>query len=295
MPHPAGTDGGSVTEPSAATPAGGPGDRATPGDATEPAGQPEDRFARYPSLTGRSVFVSGGATGLGAEFVRQFAAQGSRVSFVDIDAAAGAALCEQVAAAGAARPLFRSADVRDTAGYVAAIEAAAAAQGPIQVLVNNAANDERRASAAVDPAFWADKLAVNVTHHFFASQAVAGAMRTLGGGSIINLGSIAVHVPLTELSAYVAAKAAIEGLTRTLARELGPDRIRVNCVLPGWIMTERQLRDWVTPEAERLVTAAQSLPDKLFPPDVARLVLWLAADDSAACTGQKWIVDGGWV
>lgn len=254
-----------------------------------------DRYARYPSLAGRSVFVSGGATGLGAEFVRQFAAQGANVSFVDIDEPAAAALCDQVAAAGPARPFFRSADVRDVPGYLAAIEAAAAAQGPIQVLVNNAANDERRASAAVDPAFWADKLAVNLSHHFVANQAVAPGMRALGGGSIINLGSIAVHIPLTDLAPYVAAKAAIEGLTRTLARELGPDRIRVNCVLPGWIMTDRQLRDWVTPEAEQLIAASQSLPDRLFPPDVARLVLWLAADDSAACTGQRWIVDGGWV
>jgi NAD(P)-dependent dehydrogenase (short-subunit alcohol dehydrogenase family) len=252
-------------------------------------------YARYPSLAGRSVFVSGGATGLGAEFVRQFAAQGSRVSLVDIDRPAADKLCDEVAAAGWPRPLFLAADVRDVPGYVAAIEAAAASQGPIEVLVNNAASDERRDSATVDQAFWTDKLAVNVGHHFFAIQAVAPGMRALGRGSIVNLGSIAVHIPLTDLPAYVAAKAAIEGLTRTLARELGPDRIRVNCVLPGWIMTERQLRDWVTPEAERLITASQSLPDKLVPADVARLVLWLAADDSAACTGQNWVVDGGWI
>jgi D-xylose 1-dehydrogenase len=252
-------------------------------------------YARYPSLAGRCVFVSGGATGIGAEFVRQFAAQGAWVSFVDIDEVAGRRLCDEVAVASSTRPLYLPADVRDVPGYLAAIRTAADTLGPVEVLVNSAANDERRDSRVVDPAFWQDKIAVNLSHHFFATQAVAPGMRALGRGSIINLGSIAVHIPLTELPAYIAAKAAIEGLTRTLARELGPDRIRVNCVLPGWVMTERQLRDWVTPEAEQRLAAAQSLPDKLVPADVARLVLWLAADDSAMCTGQNWVVDGGWI
>jgi NAD(P)-dependent dehydrogenase (short-subunit alcohol dehydrogenase family) len=255
----------------------------------------DDRYARYPSLRHRTVFVSGGATGLGAEFVRQFSAQGARVAFVDLDDERGTQLSDELEHAGAPRPLFLPADVRDLAGYVAAIDRVAQTLGPISILINNAANDERRDSRLVDPAYWNDKLAVNLSHHFFATQAVSEGMRVLGGGSVINLGSIAVHIPLTELPAYVAAKAGIEGLTGTLARELGPDRIRVNCVIPGWVMTERQLRDWVTPEAERLIEASQSLPQRVMPADVARLVLWLAADDSAMCTGQKWVVDGGWM
>jgi NAD(P)-dependent dehydrogenase (short-subunit alcohol dehydrogenase family) len=252
-------------------------------------------YASYPSLEARTVFVSGGATGLGAEFVRQFSAQGSRVAFVDIDDDQARQLCDSIETAGAARPLYLRADVRDIAGYTAAIREAAHRIGPISTLVNNAANDQRRDSALIDPDFWNDKIAVNLSHHFFAIQAVAEGMRQLGGGSVVNLGSVAVHIPLTDLPAYVAGKAAIEGLTKTLARELGPAGIRVNCVVPGWVMTERQLRDWVTPEAERLIEAAQSLPQKLVPADVARMVLWLAADDSAMCTGQNWVVDGGWI
>jgi D-xylose 1-dehydrogenase len=255
----------------------------------------DGRYARYPSLAGRAVLVSGGATGLGAEFVRQFGAQGARVAFVDIDEPAARRLADEVADAGSPRPLFLPADVRDVAAYGAAIEAAAGALGPFSVLVNNAANDERRDSADIDQAYWDDKIAVNLRHHFFAIQAVAPGMRELGGGSIINLGSVSAHIPLTRLPAYIASKSAVEGLTRTLARELGPDSIRVNCVVPGWVMTDRQLRDWVTPEAGKLIDSSQSLPGRLVPPDLARMVLWLAADDSAMCTGQRWVVDGGWI
>jgi NAD(P)-dependent dehydrogenase (short-subunit alcohol dehydrogenase family) len=254
-----------------------------------------DGYASYPSLRDRTVFVSGGATGLGAEFVQQFSAHEARVAFVDIDEASAVRLCDDVEAAGSARPLFLPADVRDVPGYVAAIEEAARRLGPVSTLVNNAANDQRRDSGLVDPAFWNEKIAVNLSHHFFATQAVAEGMRALGGGSVVNLGSVSVHIPQTDLPAYIASKAAIEGLTRTLAKELGRFRIRVNCVIPGWVMTPRQLRDWVTPEAERLIETSQSLPDKVMPADVARLVLWLAADDSAMCTGQRWVVDGGWI
>jgi NAD(P)-dependent dehydrogenase (short-subunit alcohol dehydrogenase family) len=252
-------------------------------------------YAGYPSLRNRSVFISGGATGLGAEFVSQFSAQGARVAFVDIDDEPARRLCDEVAAQGWGRPLYLKADVRDVPTLVDAITVAAAELGPITTLVNNAANDQRRQAGEIDQAFWDDKIAVNLRHHFFAIQAVIEGMKQLGGGSIVNLGSVSVHIPLIELPAYVAAKAGIEGLTRTLAHELGPHRIRVNCVIPGWVMTERQLRDWVTPEAERQIEAAQSLPDKLVPADVARLVLWLAADDSEMCTGQKWVVDAGWI
>ena len=163
------------------------------------------------------------------------------------------------------------------------------------MLVNNAANDVRIPVDDITVEKCNELSEVNVPHHFFATQAVRPMMREAGGGSVINLGSISAHIDLLELPVYITAKAGIEGLTRTLARELGPERIRVNCVLPGWVMTERQLAHWVTPEAEESIARNQCRPDKLYPEDVARLVLWLAADDSRMCTAQRWIVDGGWM
>jgi D-xylose 1-dehydrogenase len=251
-------------------------------------------FATYPSLRGRTAFVSGGASGLGAEFVTQLAAQGARVAFVDIDVERGRAL-ERLLQDGGAEVLFQECDVRDIPALQAAIARSAERLGPIRVLVNNAANDHRDKVAEMDEARWDDRLAVNVRHHFFAAQAVAPMMRDAGGGSIINLGSISVHIDLMDLPGYITAKAGVEGLTRTLAREYGPWHVRVNCLVPGWIMTERQLADWVTPEAEEAIARNQCLPEKLYPDDVARLLLWLAADDSRSCTAQLWIVDGGWM
>ena len=250
-------------------------------------------YATYPSLRGRTAFVSGGASGLGAEFVTQLAAQGAAVAFVDIDADRGTALERQLGGQGA-EVLFLPCDVRDVPALQAAIAGSAERLGPIRVLVNNAANDQRDKVAEVDVALWDDRIAVNVRHHFFAAQAVAEMMRDAGGGSIINLGSISAHIDLMDLPGYITAKAGVEGLTRTLAREYGPWYIRVNCIIPGWIMTEKQLTQWVTPEAEESIMRNQCLPDKVYPDDVARLLLWLAADDSRACTAQRWIVDGGW-
>jgi NAD(P)-dependent dehydrogenase (short-subunit alcohol dehydrogenase family) len=257
---------------------------------------PASRYATYPSLEGRVAFVSGGASGLGAEFVRHLAAQGARVAFVDVDAERGEALRAELVDGGAAGGvLFLPCDVRDVAALHEAIGRAAQLLGPVRVLVNNAADDRRHRVEDFDVALWDEKLAVNLRHHFFAAQAVAPMMRAEGGGSIVNLGSISAHIDLVDLPAYITAKAGIEGLTHTLARELGVWRIRVNCVIPGWIMTEKQLELWVTPEAEASIARNQCLPDKLCPDDVARMVLWLAADDSRACTGQRWIVDGGWL
>jgi NAD(P)-dependent dehydrogenase (short-subunit alcohol dehydrogenase family) len=253
-----------------------------------------NRFARYPSLEGQTAFVSGGASGLGEEFVRQLADQGTRVGFVDIDETAGERLRDELAAGGA-EVWFRRTDVRDIPALVASIEDAAAELGPVTVLVNNAANDTRGDWRDLGVELWDDRMAVNVRHHFFAAQAVAPMMREAGHGSIINLGSISAHIDLVDLVGYITAKAGVEGLTRTLARELGPDRIRVNCIIPGWIMTQRQLRDWVTPEAEASIAKNQCLPQRLHPDDVARLMLWLAAEDSRSCTAQQWIVDGGWM
>jgi D-xylose 1-dehydrogenase len=254
-----------------------------------------DEFAVYPSLRGRVAFVSGGATGLGAEFVAQLARQGVSVGFVDVQDDAGAALAAELAAAGHPPPLFQHCDVRDIAALQSAIALTGERLGPVTVLVNNAADDHRHPVETLAVAEWDDRLNVNLRHHFFAAQAVAPMMRAAGRGSVINLGSISAHIDLTDLAVYITAKAAIEGLTRTLAREFGPDGIRVNCVIPGWIMTERQLTHWVTPEAEAAIERNQSLPQKLYPADVARLVLWLAAEDSRSCTAQVWIADGGWM
>lgn len=259
---------------------------ATPG----PAG-----YATYPSLRERPVVVTGGATGIGAELVRQFAAQGARVAFVDLDESAGAALAAEVAAATGRAPWFRRCDVGDVEALGSALHDAAGTIGPVEVLVNNAANDERHAVEDVTVAFWDERMAVNLRAQFFAAQAVAPGMAALGRGSVVNLGSIIWRAKFARSSGYATAKAAVEGLTRSLARDLGPDGIRVNCLVPGWVMTERQLRDWVTPEAEREIERSQCLPGRLEPSDVARLALWLAADDSRMCTAQRWVVDGGWI
>lgn len=248
-------------------------------------------YATYPSLLGKTVVVTGGSTGLGAEFVRQFAAQGARVGFVDIDAVSGAALAAEIGPAA----LFVPCDVRQIDDLDRAIDQILDTFGPATVLVNNAAHDERHSLADLDATYWDDRMAVNLRHQFFASRRLAPVMKAAGGGSIINLGSISAHIDLVDLIGYITAKAGIEGLTRAMARELGPDKIRVNCVIPGWVMTERQLRDWVTPEAVEHIARNQCLTDQLYPADVARMVLWLAADDSAMCTAQKWVVDGGWL
>jgi D-xylose 1-dehydrogenase len=253
------------------------------------------QYATYPSLEGRPVFVTGGASGIGAELVTQFVTQGASVAFVDIDAAAGEALAAKLATeSGVPAPHFQVCDIRDIAALQDAITSASATVGPFGVLVNNAANDERHTVDEVSVDYWDDRMAVNLRPHFFAIQSVAPMMRASGAGSIVNLGSITWRVGFSGLPAYAAAKAAIEGLTRATARELGPSGIRVNCVVPGWIMTERQLTQWVTPEAERLIETSQCLPGRLVPADVARMVLWLAADDARMCTSQTWVVDGGW-
>lgn len=255
----------------------------------------ESRYARYPSLRDQVAFISGGATGLGKEFVKQLAAQGARVAFIDIAVEAGEALVADIAGRSHPAPLFLPCDVRDAAAVQTAVRRAGEELGPVTVLVNNAANDTRHKVTDMDVAQWDESMAVNLRHHFFAAQAVIPMMREAGRGSIINLGSISAHIDLTDLPGYITAKAGIEGLTRTLARELGPDGIRVNCIIPGWIMTRRQLDQWVTPEAEASIKRNQCLHHKLYPEDVARMMLWLAADDSRSCTAQLWVVDGGWM
>lgn len=253
-----------------------------------------DRDASYPSLRDRAVFVSGGASGIGASLVEHFAAQGSRVAFVDLRQTEGEALARRLAEAGHPAPHFTACDLCDIGALQAAIERAADAVGRFTVLVNNAANDQRHRIEDVTPAYWDERFAVNLRHQFFAAQSVIPMMREAGGGSIINMGSASWRIGQGGMPAYTAAKAAVEGLTRGMARDLGPDRIRVNCVIPGWIMTERQVSLWLTPEAEADLMRNQCLKEKLYPADVARLALWLAADDSRMCTSQTWTVDGGW-
>jgi D-xylose 1-dehydrogenase len=253
------------------------------------------RFAVYPSLRDRAAFISGGASGIGADLVRHFSAQQARVVFVDIDDDAAHEVVAEVAAEGNPPPRFVHCDVCDVNALQAAIRAAGDEIGPVTILVNNAANDHRGTIDEVTPATWEESLAVNVRHHFFAIQAAVPMMRAAGGGSIVNLGSASWHVRLEGLPGYSTAKAGIEGLSRIMARELGADAIRVNCIIPGWILTDRQQRLWLTAEVEAELMRSQCLKELLGPADVARLVLWLAADDSRLCTGQNWVVDGGWM
>ncbi|HLJ77079.1 MAG TPA: SDR family NAD(P)-dependent oxidoreductase [Acidobacteriaceae bacterium] len=254
-----------------------------------------DRFARYPSLRDRVVVVTGGASGIGEAIVEAFGANGARVAFLDLQADAGEALSRRIEEAGAPRPLFLTCDLTDTAALGRAAETILQRFGTVDVLVNNAGNDTRHAIEEVTPEFWDRTIAVNLKHQFFMTQAVIPAMRQAGRGSIINMSSIAWVIPSTNVPVYVTAKAAIVGMTKTLAHELGPEGIRVNCVMPGAIATERQMRLWFTPEYQAEILAAQSLKRLLTPEEIARLVLFLAADDSAAITGQNHIIDGGWV
>lgn len=253
-----------------------------------------DAFATYPSLRDRVVFVTGGASGIGASVVEHFCAQGARVAFVDLAAGAGETLAERIAGSGASRPLFIPCDLRDIGALRDAIARTGRELGPIRVLVNNAANDDRHAVADVTPAYWDERMAVNLRHQFFAAQAVHPQMKAAGGGSIVNMGSIVWKIAQGGLPAYTTAKAGISGLTRSLARDFGPDSIRVNAVLPGAILTERQLELWMDEAALAEVRGNQCLKENLYPPDVARMVLFLAADDSRMCTAQDFIVDGGW-
>ena len=254
-----------------------------------------DNAAIYPSLKDRSVFVTGGGSGIGESVVEHFCAQGARVTFVDLAEAPSRALVDRIAAKGQPAPHFIACDLRRVDDLRAAIEAARDRQGPIRALVNNAGNDDRHRTEEGTVDYWDDRMAVNLRHQFFAAQAVRPQMREAGGGSIVNFTSITWLVGDPDCPAYVTAKSAVVGLTRALARELGPEGIRVNAVMPGWVMTERQLKLWVTPEGERQIDERQCLRDRVYPPDIARMVLFLAADDSRMCASQNYIVDGGWV
>ncbi len=251
--------------------------------------------ATYPSLEDKVVLVTGGGSGIGAAIVEHFCRQRSKVAFVDIDTAASEALVDRIAGEGHPAPLFLECDLRDIRALQATIATVAERLGTIRVLVNNAAHDQRHAIDEVTPEYWDDRMAVNLRHQFFTVQAVNKGMAGAGGGTIVNLGSVTWLIGQGSMPAYSAAKAAIAGLTRSLARDLGPSNIRVNSVLPGWIMTERQVSLWLNDESEAELMERQCLKRKLYPDDIARVVLFFAADDSGACTNQNYIADGGLV
>lgn len=244
--------------------------------------------AIYPSLAGKRVLITGGATGIGAGLVEAFSAQRAKIAFVDIDRDAGAAVAERFAPGG-----FHACDLRDIAALQATIGTIADQLGGIDVLINNAANDDRHSIAEVTPDYWDDRMATNLRHLFFAAQAVVPHMRQSGGGAIVNFGSISWHLGLPDLVLYQTAKAAIEGMTRSLARDLGRDNIRVTTIVPGNVQTPRQER-WYTPEGEAEIVSAQCLDGRIQPADVAALALFLASDDARMCTGHDYFVDAGW-
>ncbi len=253
------------------------------------------RPATFPSLQDRSIFITGGGSGIGASLVEHFCEQGAKVCFADISDGPAMALVARLKEKGKTVPHYINCDLRDIESLRRAVAEACDRQGPVSVLINNAGNDDRHRTEDVSVAYWDERMQVNLRHQFFASQAVRPHMRDAGGGSIINLGSITWLVGDPDCPAYVTAKAAVGGLTRALARELGPEKIRVNCVLPGWVMTDRQVKLWLNEAGDRQIDERQCLKDRLYPPDIARMVLFLAADDSRMCTSQNYIVDGGWV
>ncbi|MCX8952796.1 SDR family NAD(P)-dependent oxidoreductase [Ruegeria sp. NA] len=246
-------------------------------------------FANYPSLAGKTVIITGGAGGIGAETVRAFAAQGAKVGFLDINADAGLALLAELDGEHA----FAQCDLRDIEAMRAALEQLVEELGEADVLVNNAAQDDRHDWREVTPDYWDERMATNIRHMFFAIQAVAPGMIAKGAGSIVNIGSNSWWEAGAGFPAYATAKSAVHGLTRTMARELGDHRIRVNTVVPGWIMTQRQKDLWVTPEALAKQVDRQCLPEPIEPVYVARMVLFLASDDSAMCSAGNFMVEGG--
>jgi len=252
-------------------------------------------YATYPSLRDRAVIVTGGASGIGASMVAHFARQGARVAFLDVQDVAARELIDGLKAEVVAEPKYFRCDLSDIAALHDSVQRAIAALSGVDVLVNNAANDERHKIDEVTPEYWDASMAVNLRPQFFMIQAVLPAMKAAGRGSIINMSSIAWMIPSTGVPVYIAAKAAIVGLTRTLAHECGPHGIRVNAVLPGAIATEKQRRLVYTPEYKAEIMASQALKRDILPEDVARLVLFLAADDSSAITTQSYVIDGGWV
>lgn len=252
---------------------------------------PDVAFAgvQFHSLRGRNVLITGGASGIGADMVRGFAAQGCRVGFVDRDAAAGQALAD-----AHADVVFEACDVTDVDALRRALHALIDRIGDTDVLVNNVANDDRHAIEDVTPTYFDERVAVNLRPHFFATQAVLPGMRARGGGAIVNMGSVSWKNKSRGLAVYATCKSAMLGFTRVLAGELGPDNIRVNCVVPGWVMTERQVSLWLDAQGERRLQENQCLPGRIIGADIAHMAMFLAADTARMITAQEFVVDAGW-
>lgn len=250
--------------------------------------------AIYPDLKDKTVLISGGASGIGEFMVRAFAAQGAKVGFVDRAQSQGERLAALLNSKGHSVE-FECCDITDEIGYGAAIRRFEHSLGPITVLVNNAANDVRHSLEEIDSQLFDRLIAVNLKHAFFAAKAVVPMMKEAGGGSIINLGSVGWMMASAGYPVYAASKAAAHGMTRGLARELGPSHIRVNTLVPGWVMTEKQLAMWVDDAARELIARSQCLPGSVMPEHIANMALFLASDASAMCSAQNFIVDGGWV
>jgi D-xylose 1-dehydrogenase len=250
--------------------------------------------ATYPDLAGKSVFITGGGSGIGAAFTQAFARQNSKVAFLDIAAESSQALTKKIAAETGNAPHFFQCDVRDIAALQSVIDQANAKIGDISILINNAASDDRHSFESVTPEYWDERFATNLRHMFFTAKAIAPQMQRLGGGSIINMSSIIWHLAITGLPAYSTCKAAVIGLMRTQAREYGPHNIRVNAISPGAVWTERQIKLWYTPEFEQEMMKGQCITARIMPEDIANMALFLASDAAAKCTAQDFTVDAGW-
>jgi NAD(P)-dependent dehydrogenase (short-subunit alcohol dehydrogenase family) len=250
-------------------------------------------MAIYPDLKDKTVLVTGGGSGIGASIVEHFAKQGSKVGFIDIAVEPSRKLAADLTAQGHC-VRFENADLTDTEALRGAVEAVRQAFGPITVLVNNAAHDDRHPTETVTPEYFDNRMAVNFKHQFFATQAVLPDMKAAGGGAVINFSSVSWVAGMGGMPVYTAAKSAVVGFTRAIARDYGPFNIRCNAIAPGWILTERQLEKWYTPEGEKMLFERQALKRKLYPPDIARVVLFMASEDASAISGQHYVVDGGW-
>jgi D-xylose 1-dehydrogenase len=250
--------------------------------------------AIYPDLANKTVVVTGGASGIGETIVAHFARQKAKVGFLDIKVPEGEGLASKLAKDGS-KVHFEVCDLTDVERLKASIAAVRERLGPVSILINNAGHDERHVTEEVTPRYFDERIAVNLKHQFFAAQAVLGDMKSLSGGSIVNFGSTSWMIGLGGMAVYTAAKSAVIGLTRSLARDYGRYNIRVNAIAPGWIMTKRQVELWLTPEGEEAIITNQCLKRKLQPDDIARFVVFLASDEARACTGQHYVVDGGWV
>jgi NAD(P)-dependent dehydrogenase (short-subunit alcohol dehydrogenase family) len=249
----------------------------------------ENSFASYPSLRGKNILITGGASGIGKELVKAFAEQGSNVGFLDLNNEAGEQLCIDIGK----NVFFQKCDLKEVVNLKSSIEKLRTKIGLFDVLVNNAAHDDRHNWQEVTEAYWDERFATNLRHHFFTIQSLANDMIEKGGGSIVNIGSNSWMEAVGNFPAYATAKSAVHGLSRTLARDLGKHRIRVNTVVPGWIMTDRQKELWVTSEGLENQYKRQCLPDLIEPVYVARMVLFLASDDGAMCTANNYMVEAG--